>query len=423
MTDTNANSYSDTLRKWQCGAAVVAVVGVPLCALAAVTSLEQFLRSYLVGFLFWWAVTLGFLGILMLYYLVGGRWGVAIKPLLECGTATVPLIAALFLPVAFGIQYLYPWASASYDDAPPRQIETRSISEETSEGRSITRSETRREFRRFAHPNVLVTFATPTSDPKSLYLNPTFFYGRAVGFFVVWLLLAFSFRPRQSNVPADRPRWRRLLSAGGLVALILTVTFAAIDWAMSLDPQWYSTIYGTLVAIGGALAALALVTLSLAALGWCGRSMSTTNLRQSLGDLGSLMLAFLMLWAYFAFSQFLIIWSGNLPEENIWYVNRLQGGWQWMGLAIVALQFFVPFFALLSRELKQRPRSLAAIAALVFVMQFFYFVWTLIPSFHPRQFLIDWADVVVPVALGGLWASMFIGFLRRHVPQIVAMNQ
>ncbi len=422
MIDPN-NTFLDTLKKWQRGATAVAVLGAVLCGLAAATSLEQFLRSYLVAFLFWWAVTLGCLGILMLYYLVGGRWGVAIKPLLECGTATVPLLAGLFLPVAFGIQHLYPWAGPSYEDRPSRQVESRSISEETSKVHSTTRSETRHEFRRFATPRVLATFAAPSSDPKSLYLNPAFFYGRALGYFVIWILLALSLRPRKSDVPTDRPRWRRLVSAGGLVALVLTVTFAAIDWAMSLDPQWYSAIYGAVVAIGGVLAALAFVTLSFAALFWRGRAVSTTNLSPALGDLGSLMLAFLMLWAYFAFSQFLIIWSGNLPEENVWYVYRLEGGWQWLGLAIVGLQFFVPFFALLSRELKQNPRTLAAIAALVFVMQYFFFVWTLVPSFHPRQLLIHWADIVVPVTMGGLWARIFIGLLRRNIPQIVAMNQ
>jgi hypothetical protein len=234
--------------------------------------------------------------------------------------------------------------------------------------------------------------------------------------------LALLLPQRTPDVKTDRHRFRRLLSAGGLVILILSVTFASIDWAMSLDPAWYSSIYGASVLIGGALAGLAWVTLSFAALERRRPSESRVGSSTTLGDLGTLLLAFLMLWAYFAFSQFLIIWAGNLPEENVWYINRLRGGWQWIGLAVVVLQFAVPFLMLLSREWKQNPHSLTVIAALIFVMQFFYSLWTISPSFYLEGLFIHWADVVAPLAIGGLWVSAFVWLVRRRIPMLLDRN-
>ena len=177
MSDTD--KIAETLGRWQRGALLVAVVGCALCGLAFTMDLQQFLRSYLVGFLYWWSVSVGCLGILMMYFLVGGRWGFAVKPLLQCGSMAIPLVALLFLPIAMNIEQIYPWVS----------------------GDSIT-------------------------PQKALYLNPQFFYGRAIGYFVVWLLLALSLRGPTKSTTAQRPRWRRLPSAGGLVLLVLTGTFA-----------------------------------------------------------------------------------------------------------------------------------------------------------------------------------------------------
>ncbi len=372
---TSADALRKTLKCWDRIAIGAALVGGALCGLAAILNLEQFLRSYLVGFVFWWSVSMGCLGLLMLYYLVGGRWGTAVKPLLECGSLLAPLMALLFLPVALGIGHIYPWVQA--DEITPQ---------------------------------------------KALYLNPPFFYTRAIVYFLIWSLLAWLLCLRTADKAAEFPRWRQLLSAGGLVALFVSVTFAAIDWAMSIDPDWFSTIYGALVAIGGALAAMALVSLTLAALDRGAPPTSPLVAPQTLGDLGSLILTFLMLWAYFAFSQFLIVWSGNLPEENVWYVNRLNGGWQWLGLAIVVGQFAVPFSMLLSRDVKQHPRTLMRVAALVFVMQFVYFLWTLSPSFHPQTFYLHWADIAAPIAVGGLWVSAYLWLVRRRTGQILAVN-
>ncbi len=372
---SQADALRETLSRWNRIAIIAAVVGGALCGLAAIVNLEQFLRSYLVGFIFWWSVSMGCLGLLMMYYLVGGRWGAAVKPLLEFGSLLTPLTALLFLPVALGIDRLYPWVQA--DDITPE---------------------------------------------KALYLNPPFFYARAVVYFIIWWLLAWLLCRRTAAAAAEFPRWRILLSAGGLVALFLGVTFAAIDWGMSLDPEWFSTIYGALVAMGGALAAMALVTLTLTALDRGAPDTPPLVAPLTLGDLGSLILTFLILWAYFGYSQFLIIWSGNLPEENIWYVNRLNGGWQWLGLTIVLGQFVIPFFLLLSRDVKQHPRRLKFVALLVFVMQYLYVLWSLSPSFHPRQFYIHWADFAALAAVGGVWVSAYLWLARRRLPEILAAN-
>lgn len=372
----DAAPLETTLSRWQRLAVVVAASGCVISGLLATSDVEQFLQSYLVGFLFWWSASVGCLGLLMMYHLVGGRWGAAARPFLEAGSLTIPLTALLFLPIALNLDRIYPWT----------------------------------------HPGVV-------SEQKALYLNATFFHGRAAGCFIVWSILALLLRRPASAVEAEPSRQRRMTSAGGLVVLILTVTFAGIDWGMSLDPHWFSSIYGTVILIGGALAGMALVTLTCAAIEWRLRPHAGLFASHTLADLATLMLAFLMLWAYFCFSQFLIIWSGNLPEENVWYVDRLEGGWQWIGLGIVLFQFVVPFFLLLSRDLKQSPRSLTAVAALVFVMHSIEIFWMIIPSFRPRQFVLHGADVVVPAAIGGVWTSAYFWLIQRRAPQIAATDQ
>jgi hypothetical protein len=362
----------DKLTRWQHRALLVAGVGLVISIIAAIVNLEQFLEGYLVGFLFWWSATMGCLGLLMLTYLVGGYWSQAAKPFLESGGLLAPLTVLLFVPVALGLETLYPWTD-------PEAI----------------------------------------PDYKKIYLNLPFFFGRAVVYFLVWCLLAWFLCRGAEGPSSEPPRWRRLLSAGGLVLLFLTVSFAAVDWGMSLDPMWFSSIYGAIVAISGALLAMSLVTLMLATLEKTHRPESSLITPDTLADLGTLTFAFLMLWTYFMFSQFLIIWSGNLPEENFWYIDRIEGGWEWIGIALIVLQFAVPFFLLLSRELKRSPAAMARITGWIVVMQFIGFLWLISPSFHPRNLFIHWADIVAPLTLGGIWVSGFLWLLRRRLPQIL----
>ncbi len=420
MTDTN--SIDETLARWQRNAAIVTVVAVALCGLETMTNVEQILRSYLLGFLFWWSVTMGCLGLLMLYHLVGGRWGAAVKPFLECGSLTAPLTAVLFLPVAMGIGSIYPWANTDAVVELRKPAESSRTWKSAPEFAALAQENPQQANLRDDQKQHLTSEQQLPSQQKAWYLNPRFLYGRAVAYFVIWSALALLLRQRIADVEPNRQGFRPLLSAVGLVALILSVTFASIDWAMSLDPAWYSSIYGALVVIGGAMAGLAWVSLMFAVIEMRRGSESSVDASATLGDLGTLLLAFLMLWAYFAFSQFLIIWAGNLPEENVWYVNRLHGGWQWIGLAVVVFQFGVPFLMLLSRDWKQDPRSLGFIAALIFVMQFFYCVWTISPSFYPEGLFIHWADVVAPLAIGGLWVSAFLWLVRRCMPPLLDRN-
>ena len=361
--------------RWQNRALIVAGAGIAICIAAAVVDFDEFLEAYLVGFLYWWSATVGCLGLLMLTYLVGGYWSAAAKPFLESGSLLAPLTVVLFLPLAFSLDVLYPWTN-------PETI----------------------------------------PSGKALYLNTPFFFGRAAGYFIAWCVLAWLLCRGAQGPVSEQPRWRRLLSAGGLVLLFLTVSFAAIDWGMSIDPMWFSSIYGAIVAISGALIALSLVALILASLEKEQPPEAGLITSDTLADLGTLTLAFLMLWAYFMFSQFLIIWSGNLAEENFWYLDRLQGGWQWVGLALVVLQFFVPFFLLISREVKRSPPALARITGGILVMQLISYLWMISPSFHPKDLFIHWADIITPITIGGIWVSGFLWFLKRRVPQILARN-
>jgi hypothetical protein len=357
----------------QWGALGVGVVGAVGGIAGAFAAPEQFFRSYLVAYLFWFGIALGSLAILMIQHITGGRWGAVIRRLLESATRTLPLLILLFLPLLFGLPHLYEWAR-------PEAV---------------------------AHDPVL--------QNKSKYLNVPFFLVRAFGYFtawsaLVWLLNRWSL---QQDEGADPSVARRLenLSRGGLLLLGLTVTFASIDWVMSLEPHWFSTIYGILFAGGQVLSAFAFV-IPVAALLADRPPFSTVISAESFHDLGKLLLAFVMLWAYFAFSQFLIIWSGNLPEETPWYLNRLQGGWEWFGVAIIAFHFALPFVLLLSRDLKRSARALSLVAAGVIIVRFVDLFWLINPVFSPAAFAVHWLDVATLAGVGGLWLAMFVQQLK-----------
>ena len=256
---------------------------------------------------------------------------------------------------------------------------------------------------------------------KRPYLNVDFFVARAVIYFFVWSLLALllnRWAARQDReAGTETPRHFRLLSAPGLVAYGLMMTFAAVDWVMSLEPHWFSTIYGVIFMVGQAAMGLAFATAAtLLVAGWRGPPIEIA--RQTRRDLGSLMLAFVMLWAYIALSQLLIVWSGNLPEEIPWYLTRMHGGWGAIGLALVVFHFFVPFGLLLIARVKREPRLLVGLAALILVMQAVDLIWIAAPPFstdghHGGA----WVALLTPVALvgiGGVWLSLFVRQLRSR---------
>jgi hypothetical protein len=351
----------------------VGVAALGLCAIGALVNPEQFFRSYLVAYLFWFGIGIGSLAILMIHHIAGGAWGAVIRRLLECATRTLPLMAVLFLPVVFGMHSLYEWAR-------PEAV---------------------------AHDVVL--------QHKSLYLNIPFFLLRAAFYFAVWLTLsAVLNRWSLQQDGSDDPGYTRrleLVSRGGLVAIGLTMTFASVDWVMSLEPHWYSTLYGILIMGGQVLNAMAFV-IPLAALLVAYGPLTDVIGSEQFHDLGKFLLAFVMLWAYFAFSQFLIIWSANLPEEIPWYLSRMRGGWQVVGIAIILFHFALPFLLLLSRDVKRRPNRLAVVALGVMAVRFVDLFWLVTPAFHPSEFAVHWMDVATLVGLGGIWLSVFVWQLQ-----------
>ena len=338
------------------------------CVLGGISQPDRFFRSYLLAFVFWNGLAVGAMSVLMLQYLTGGAWGIAIRRELEAATRTLPMMAIAFLPLLVGLRRLYEWT----------------------------------------RPDAVA--ADELLHRKAAYLNTPFFVARTVVAFAVWILMAY-FLNRWSlaqDARADRELDRRLqlLSGGGLVVYALTTTWTSVDWVMSLEPRWYSTMYGVLYMVGQALAALALAILAVLAVS------GFEPLRDFLGgrhrhDLGKMLFAFVMLWAYVSFSQYLIIWSGNLPEEIRWYLARFRGGWGWIGAAVLVLHFVVPFLLLLSRQANRDPRTLALAAGLLLFMRFVDVAWLLLPAFFPGAFRLTWMDLAAPLGLGGLWIAYY----------------
>jgi len=250
---------------------------------------------------------------------------------------------------------------------------------------------------------------------KTPYLNLPFFTGRAVLYFGVWMALAFFLNKwslAQDRTADNRyTKYMRELSGGGMVALIFTVTFASIDWYMSIEPEWFSTIYGFIFVAAWSLSALAFVIAVMARLA---REEPMRRIVAPLHfhDLGKLLLALVMLWAYFAFSQYLIIWSGNLPEEITWYIRRMHGGWGATIVTIAILHFAAPFLFLLSRGIKRDPGKLVLIAVLVLVMRAVDLLWMLVPAFEHRMWIL--MDIAALIGFGGLWLAFFTWQLGKR---------
>jgi hypothetical protein len=360
-------------------ALIVGVAGLALCGLGAVVMQDatQFFRSYLLAFIFWIGIALGSFAILMVQHMSGGAWGLVIRRLLESATRTFPLLVILFVPVALGVVKLYPWAR-------PETLND--------------------EVRELVHH-------------KELYLNVPFFLARAVFYFVVWI--GVSYLLNKWSLEQDRTgvryltRKMQVLSGPGLLLYGFTVTFSSIDWVMSLSPDWYSTIWGILFMGGQGLSAMAFMIAALVLLA-NRKPLSDVIAPSHLHDLGKLMLAFLMLWAYFSFSQFLIIWSGNIPEEAVWYTRRLHTGWRWVGLALVLLHFALPFVLLLSRDLKRNGRTLAIVAIAIIIMRYVDLIWLTGPEFYGGHFAVSWMDVVMPFGVGGIWLAFFLYQLKTR---------
>jgi hypothetical protein len=287
---------------------------------------------------------------------------------------TLPLLAILFLPIFLGVHQIYEWS----------------------------------------HEEVMAR--DPILAAKAAYLNVPFFRIRAIAYFTIWIVVAYflgRWSIEQDRDPTSNAGRRlQFLSQGGLLLYGLTVSFAAVDWLMSLEPHWFSTIYGLLIMGGQGLAAFAFAIPVTAALA---RSPAAKVIGPSqLRDLGSFLLAFVMIWAYLALSQLLIVWSANIPEEISWYLHRSTGGWRTVGFSLIIFHFAVPFIVLLSREVKRRAPVLARVAIGLIVMRFVELLWIIAPSWERHGFSLHWLDLALPIGIGGIWLWYFVRQLANH---------
>jgi hypothetical protein len=376
---------TDAIDRLRSRATMFGGVGLALFALGLVVAPETFWQSYLIAFIFWINITLGALAVLMIQHLSGGAWGLVARRVLEAATRTLPLMAALFIPILIMMPALYGgehgWAGSQAADDP------------------IIRA-------------------------KAAYLNVPFFIGRAAVYFVIWGALAFLLNrwSREQDrsapmLPGPQDARFRLLSGPGLVIYVLTVTFMSVDWIMSLDPHWYSTIFGILTLGGQGLATMAFTILVLAALARV-PPVSQVATADVFHDLGKLMFAFVMLWAYFSVSQLLIIWSGNLPEEVPFYLERLNGPWYPVSVALLLGQFALPFLLLLSRRFKRDPRIVGRIALFILLMRVVDIAWMIGPAFRGGSSGLHWLDFAAVLGMGGVWLFVFFRTLsgRALVP-------
>jgi hypothetical protein len=374
-------TQNDNLRPALLGVQRIAlIVGVlGLLATAAgyfVSGAGQFFHSYIFAFFFWIALSLGGLFVLMINHITEGVWGLMLRRSLEATTMTIPVMAALFLPMLLGMRELWPWTRPEV------------IAEE-----------------------YVVALKVP-------YLNIPFWLGRAVVYFAVWIGMAYLLN-RWSTEQDSRGHSDGLLarfknlSGPGIVALVLTWTLAATDWGMSLEPLWFSSMYPVTFLASMLILTFAfnIIVLNL---------LSTRNLLpyaipvDRLHDLGKFLFAFMVVWAYVNFSQYLIIWSGNIPEETFWFGHRLRGGWEWLATLLIFGHFFLPFFLLIGRTTKRNISYLTSIAVYVVAIEVVWYFWVLIPAFYSEAIHFSWTDVTALLGIGGMWLTAYTGFLVRR---------
>lgn len=351
---------------------------------------QEALRAWLLGFIFWGGIGIGSLGILILQYLTGGAWGVVIRRVVEASSRTLPLLFILFIPILLGVSNIYEWTH-------------------------------------------LIGTGDKIIDHRQPYLSVQWFIIRAVLYFVLLYLMAFFLNKwsRQQDEAKTYDEAAKYLADAGkfsgptMVFYCIVVSFAAIDWVMTLDPHWFSTMWGFLFIAGWGLSSFAFSVVILSALS-DNAPMNRVLGKRHFHDIGKLILALVMVWAYFNFSQFLIIWSGNLPEETVWYLSRMHGTWGVIGVLLIVFHFAFPFLVLLSRDIKRKPKWLAMIAIFILVMRLIDMFYLIGPSpmigghGHEMPFHLTWMDIVAPVAIGGIWLWWFFGELLKR--PIVPIN-
>ncbi|MBI5431512.1 MAG: hypothetical protein HZA52_01645 [Planctomycetes bacterium] len=373
LNNDSLRARIDGVQKLALGVGVVGAIGA-----GAGWSMDptEFFRSYLLAFLFWMAFPLGCLGLTLVHTLTGGKWGISVRRVHHAGMRTLPLTALFFIVVGIGLHQLYEWS----------------------------------------HLDVVA--ADPILTHKSLYLNAKGFYIRAVLYFALWIGYAYVLSARHDHYERTRDeryaRTTRNLAGVGTLLFVLSVTFAVTDWAMSLEPHWFSTIYGVMFVVGQGLSTMAFTIVMCA---WLAKSAPYSAIMQTkrYHDLGKLMFAFTLLWGYVTLSQFLIIWSANLPEETPWYMHRGYTSWRAILVFLLTCHFALPFLILLSRKVKQNPALVSKIALFILMMRFVDMSWLIVPAFHTEGFHFHWLYLATPAAMGGLWVAYFMHQLKGRL--------
>jgi hypothetical protein len=367
-------------------ALMAGAAGLVLCGIGFLVDRDHFFRSWLTAYLLFLGIALGSMGLLMIQHLTGGAWGV-FRRVFEASSRTLPLLALLFLPVVLGMGTLYPWTHADHVQA------------------------------------------DPILQHKAPYLNTGFFLVRALVYFAAWILLAWTLtRWSRQQDEGDESVNRRLhhLSGGGLVVYAFTATFASIDWIMSINPHWFSTLFGFIFVGGQGLSALAF-TIVVSTFLVQRAPMAGLFKPSHFHDLGKLSLAFVMLWAYFNFSQYMLVYAANLVEEIPYFIARISHGWQYLAVFLVVFHFAVPFALLLSRDLKRAPHRLVLVALALLAVRYIDLFMLVAPEFdasganlhllpgaHESVFFVHWLDLAAPLAIGGLWLWMFFTQLAQR---------
>ena len=343
-------------------------VGLLLCAFAVNADAPRFFHAYLTAYLFWVSIGLGALFFVMLHHLVNAQWSIALRRLVECVMVSLPVMAVMFIPIGLGLHDLYHWSHAEA----------------------------------VANDHLLQT--------KSPYLQTTFFVARTVVYFAIWYLLAaglhrLSLAEDKGYDEARRVRIRKI-SAGGMILFAFTTTFAAFDWIMSLDAHWYSTIFGAYYFAGCVVGALSFITLAAIYLRRHGILADVITV-EHYNDLGKLIFAFTIFWAYMAFSQYFLIWYANVPEETIWFAHRWTGSWKAVSLALVFGHFVIPFLLLMPKMMKRRLGFLAGITIWMLAIHWVDLFWLVLPEQSPHGAQISWMDPVAMVGIGGIFVGLF----------------
>lgn len=366
-------STSTGIARWQMPALVAGIIGAIACVIGWFIDPTTFFRSYLSGYLFWFEIATGSLGVLCLQYVTGGEWGILIRRPLGAAARTIGWMILLFIPVVIGMKHIYIWTDHA------------------------------------------VVAADEVLSGKTWYLNTSGFLIRSAFYFALWILWAWRIRVLSLRFYEDRSPYtdlsRRKWAASGLVMIVMTLTFTGIDWVMSLEPRWYSTMFGINFFISTGLAAYAFVTFFLTRLAGA-PAMAGILKPNHFRDLGNLMLAFVMLWAYTQFSEFLLMWYANLKEEIPYYLVRSTGVWAAISLFLIIFHFFLPFFLLLMRAIKDRPATIGVVAIVVLVARYAGIIWLTQPAWSRAHFSYSWMAVASLVGVGGLWLYLFIGQLK-----------